>query len=96
MHVALLTLLPLARVYAACEREPLLPHCICTVQPLRSCSKLEAAAAERKSQLAALQPSASLLPSPTQSLQDIALLDARRGCTMFRKVDVPILGEQPV
>lgn len=25
-------------------------------------------------------------------MQDIALLDARRGCTMFRKVDVPILG----
>ena len=28
--------------------------------------------------------------------QDIALLDARRGCTMFRKVDVPILGRRPV
>lgn len=35
----------------------------------------------------------NLLPSNlTHSEQDIALLDARRGCTMFRKVDVPILG----
>lgn len=25
-------------------------------------------------------------------VQDIALLDARRGCTMFRSVKVPILG----
>ena len=44
----------------------------------------------------------SLLPAPTLlhsylgnllvRVQDIALLDARRGCTMFRSVKVPILG----